>query len=76
MHAGHGAKAQNIVSKALKVGAQPAAELEALLADLQSGKLPPTDLVKVRSEVPSHQSTCCRKCGILRTPDKRPHKAD
>ena len=37
--AGHVAKAQSIVSKALKAGAQPAAELEALLADLQSGTL-------------------------------------
>ena len=38
-HAGHDAKAQSIISKALKAGAQPVAELEALLADLQSGTL-------------------------------------
>lgn len=35
--AGHDAKAQSIISKALKAGAQPAQELEALLAELQSG---------------------------------------
>ncbi len=61
-------KAQNIVSKALKAGAQPAAELEALLADLQRGKLPSAALVKARVEVPSRPTFPCM-CDRQRTAD-------